>query len=202
MINLQKGQRISLTKDNNGLSNIAVGLGWDEREPEKKGLFGGLFSSNNYSDMDIDCDASAFLMKQGKIKNKNDVVYYGHLKHSSNAVQHTGDNLTGAGDGDDETIFVSLKDIPDTYDSILFVVNIYQATSRGQHFGMIENAFIRVYNRDNNEELCRFELTDDFKGKTALICGEIYKKDGEWKFNAIGEGINANTAMELANRYM
>lgn len=196
MISLTKGQRIVLTKDGeDGLKNIAVGLGWDER---KSGFLGGMFSSND----DIDCDASAFLMKGGKIQDRDDVVYYGHLSHKSNAVKHTGDNLTGAGDGDDETIYVSLDKIPNNIDSILFVVNIYQAENRGQHFGMIENAFIRVYNRDNKEELCKFKLTDDFKGMTALVCAEIYKKDGEWKFKAIGEGMKANTAMELAKKYM
>lgn len=197
MISLTKGQRIVLTKEgDSGLSNIAVGLGWDEK---KSGFFGGMFSG---SDDDIDCDASAFLMKGGKIQDKDDVVYYGHLKHKSKAVNHTGDNLTGAGDGDDETIYVSLDKVPADYDSILFVVNIYQAENRRQHFGMIENAFIRVYNRDNNEELCKFQLTDDFKGMTALVCAEIYKNNGEWKFKAIGEGMKANTAMELARKYM
>lgn len=197
MISLTKGQKIVLTKqDGSGLKNIAVGLGWDEKS--KGGLFGFFGSSSD----DIDCDASAFLMKDGRIQDKADVVYYGHLKHKSGAVNHTGDNLTGAGEGDDETIYVNLDKIPTDIDSILFVVNIYQAETRHQHFGMIENAFIRVYNRGNNEELCRFELTDDFKNKTALICGKIYRHDEDWKFDAIGEGTNANTAMELAGRYM
>lgn len=196
MISLTKGQRIVLTKEGtDGLSNIAVGLGWDEK---KLGFLGGMCSSND----DIDCDASAFLMKGGKIQDRDDIVYYGHLFHKSEAVKHTGDNLTGAGDGDDETIYVSLDKVPENIDSILFVVNIYQAENRRQHFGMIENAFIRVYNRDNNEELCKFQLTDNFKGMTALVCAEIYKKDGEWKFKAIGEGMKANTAIELARKYM
>ena len=206
MISLQKGQKISLTKDNSGLNKIAVGLGWDERtvEPEKKkGFFKNLFGETDSlsTTYDIDCDASAFLLTNGKLKRKDDdIVYYGHLHHNS-GVNHTGDNLTGEGEGDDETINVDLKDIPESFDRIVFTVNIYQAKSRGQHFGMIENAFIRVYNRETNEELCRFNLTDDFKDKTALICGEIYRHNGEWKFNAIGEGSNANSVQKLAENY-
>lgn len=191
MINLQKGQKISLTKDNSELNDIAVGLGWDERRSIKT-----LFGSND----DIDCDASAFLLRDGKLDN-DDIVYYGNLKHPSKAVQHTGDNLTGEGEGDDETIYVTLDKIPNDVDRIVFVVNIYQAQSRKQHFGMIENAFIRVYDRKTNEELCKFNLTDDYKGMTALICGEIYRHDGEWKFNAIGEGSKAGSIKELAQKY-
>lgn len=192
MINLQKGQKISLTKENPGLNQIAVGLGWDEN----KGLF-GMFGGDN-----IDCDASAFLLRNDKLVSEKDRIYYGHLEHSTHAVMHTGDNLTGEGDGDDETIYVDLDKVPQDVNKIVFTVNIYACSSRRQHFGMIKNAFIRVYDRTTGKELCKYNLSDDYKNKTALICGEIYRHDGEWKFNAIGEGTTDESISQLQNRFI
>lgn len=194
-ISLVKGQKISLTKDNEGLSRIAVGLGWDEN----KGLRG--FFSGGHS---IDCDATAFLLRNDKLSSSSgtaDEVSFRNGTAQNGCVRHSGDNLTGAGDGDDETINVDLDKVPEDVNKIIFVVNIYQAESRKQDFGMIKNAFIRVYNRENNQELCKFNLSDNYKGKTALICGEIYRHNEEWKFNAIGEGTNDKSITEMRARY-
>lgn len=194
-ISLVKGQKISLTKDNEGLSRIAVGLGWDEN----KGLRG--FFSSGHS---IDCDATAFLLRNDKLSSSSgtaDEVSFRNGSAQNNCVKHSGDNLTGAGDGDDETINVDLDKVPEDVNKIIFVVNIYAAASRKQDFGMIKNAFIRVYNREDKQELCKYNLSDDYKGKTALICGEIYRHNGEWKFNAIGEGTDDKSIQDLRKRY-
>lgn len=192
-VSLQKGQKVSLTKEKDGLSQILVGLGWDEVK-RKGGLFGG-------KPAPVDCDASAILLKNGKFCGMEDLVYYGNLQHRSGGVSHLGDNLTGAGDGDDEQIVLDLTKIPAEYDRIVIVVNIYGAVARKQHFGMIENAFIRVVNGKDNQEMCRYNLSEDYSGMTALIFGEIYRHNGEWKFNAIGQGTTDPAVGELANRY-
>lgn len=194
-ISLVKGQKISLTKDNEGLSKIAVGLGWDEN----KG-FKGFFSGGH----SIDCDATVFLLRNDKLSSSSgtaDEVSFRNGSAQNDCVKHSGDNLTGAGDGDDETINVDLDKVPEDVNKIIFVVNIYQAESRKQDFGMIKNAFIRVYNREDKQELCKYNLSDNYKGKTALICGEIYRHNGEWKFNAIGEGTNDKSITEMRARY-
>lgn len=202
-INLSKGSSINLSKESKGLSNIIVGLGWDvaENKPEKKGLFSGMFSKPAVSSSNFDLDASAILCTNGHLTSSEDVVYYSNLNHESNAVNHMGDNLTGDGDGDDEQILVDLKNLPDKYDKIGFVVNIYSARSRNQHFGMIKNAFIRIVDANTNSELCRFNLTDDYSGTTAMIFGDLYKQNGEWQFKAIGEGTNDGDINGLTNRY-
>ena len=123
------------------------------------------------------------------------------LAHRSGAVRHCGDNLTGAGDGDDEQIIVELTKVPETYDRLVFTVNIYQAQQRKQHFGMIRNAFIRVVDADTGSELCKYNLSENYDGKTAMIFGEVYRYNGEWKFGAIGEPTNDNSISETANRY-
>ena len=161
-VSLQKGQKVSLTKDNAGLSKIMVGLGWDEAKPAKKGLFAP-------KPAPIDCDASAILLRGGKFVDKKDLVFFGNLRHVSGSVIHMGDNLTGAGAGDDEQIMIDLSMIPADCDRIVFVVNIYQAFQRSQHFGMIRNAFIRLVDTDKRNELCRYSLTEDYSGATALI---------------------------------
>ena len=145
-VSLQKGQKISLTKGNEGLSKVIIGLGWDEAAKSKGGLFGSLFGSSGPA---IDCDASAFVLQNGKLTDKKDIVYFGNLKHYTGTVQHMGDNLTGAGEGDDEQIVVDLARVPAEYDRIVLVVNIYQAVQRRQHFGMIQNAFIRIVDARN-----------------------------------------------------
>ena len=197
-ISLQKGQKVSLTKENAGLSKVIVGLGWDEAKGQG-GLLGALFGGATQA---IDCDASAIMLKNGKLANKADIVYFGNLKHKSKSVIHQGDNLTGAGEGDDEQIVIDLNSVPAEYDKIVIVVNIYQAMKRKQHFGMIANAFIRIVDTRNNNELLKYNLTEDYSDMTAMIFGEVYRHDGEWKFNAIGQGTKDPGLMELCNRYM
>lgn len=190
-ISLQKGQKIDLTKGGGGgLRQVMVGLGWDEAPQSSGGFFSSLFGGGT---QDIDCDASAILCgANGKLISSDpnmSCVYFGNLRHSSGAIIHQGDNLTGAGEGDDEQIMVNLTQVPSNIDKIVFVVNIYDARARNQHFGMIRNAFIRLVNMDNNTEICRFNLSENYNNMTGLIVGEIYRKNGEWKFNAIGQPV-------------
>ncbi|RDY31861.1 TerD family protein [Lachnotalea glycerini] len=192
-ISLQKGQKVSLSKDNAGLSKVLIGLGWDEVKVK-----GGFFAAKPKP---IDCDASAILLKNGKLAGKEDIIYFGNLKHASGTVQHMGDNLTGAGDGDDEQIVVDLSKLPQQYDKIVLVVNIYQAAQRGQHFGLIQNAFIRLVDSRTNSEMCKYNLSEDYSGMTAMIFGEVYRHNEEWKFNAIGQGTNDQGLEALVNRY-
>ena len=154
-VSLQKGQKVSLTKENAGLSNVLIGLGWDEDKRSR----GGFFAPKPQA---IDCDASALLLKGGKLYDKSDIIYFGNLQHKTGAVWHMGDNLTGAGEGDDEQIVVDLSRLPAEYDRIVIVVNIYQALQRKQHFGMIENAFIRLVDGKTNREMCKYNLTEKF----------------------------------------
>ncbi|MDE5753048.1 MAG: TerD family protein [Oscillospiraceae bacterium] len=199
-VNLQKGQKVELRKlGGSTLRRVIVGLGWDEAPAKKTGLFGSLFGGQKQSP--IDCDASAFVCVNGKLNSNKDIVYFGHLIHASHAIEHMGDNLTGAGEGDDEQIAVNLEAVPANYDRIVFVVNIYQAQERKQHFGMIGNAFIRICDADTNQELCRYSLSDDYQGMTAMIFGEIYRHNGEWKFSAIGQGTSDNDVKALARRF-
>lgn len=193
-VNLQKGQKVDLTKGNAGLKSLVVGLGWDEA-PKKFSLFN--------KQEDIDCDASAILITEstGKLAGPVDVVYYGQLQHRSGAVRHCGDNLTGAGDGDDEQIIVELNKVPAEYNKIVFVVTIYQARERKQQFGMIRNAFIRIVDADSGTELCKYNLSENYEGKTAMIFGEVYRYNGEWKFGAIGEPTNDNGIADIAARF-
>lgn len=192
-VSLQKGQKVSLSKDNPGLSRIIVGLGWDEVKRR-----GGFFAPKP---QDIDCDASAILLQNGRFVNKGDVVYFGNLTHASRSVQHMGDNLTGAGEGDDEQIIIDLQRVPMQYDRIVIVVNIYAAYQRKQDFGLIENAFIRVVNGANGQEILKYNLSENYGGKTAMIFGEVYRHNGEWKFNAIGQATNDGSVSDLVNRY-
>lgn len=199
-VSLQKGQKVSLTKEGSaGLNRVIVGLGWDEAKASKKGLFGGLFSAPQQA---IDCDASALLLQNGKLVDGKDVIYFGNLQHRSGAVKHMGDNLTGAGEGDDEQIVIDLNQVPQVYDRIVFVVNIYQAVQRHQNFGMIQNAFIRIVDARNNQELCRYNLSENYDGMTAMIFGEVYQHNGEWKFNAVGQATADPGLPELCRRYM
>ena len=197
-VNLQKGQKINLKKaDGSKLSKIMVGLGWEAAEKKGGGFLSSIFGSSN----DIDCDASVFVCKDGKLRANDDVVYFGNLQHSSGAIKHMGDNLTGDGEGDDEQIFVDLDKIPPQYDKLVFVVNIYKAVDRKQHFGMIKNAFIRIVDNDSHTELCRYNLSDNYDGMLAMIAGEVYKKNGEWKFNAVGNGTKDSGLSELSRRF-
>ena len=196
-VSLQKGQKVSLTKENSGLNKIIIGLGWDQVKKSKGGL-GGLFGSK---EPDVDCDASALLLENGVVTTKDNIVYFGNLKHNSGSVQHMGDNLTGAGEGDDEQIVVELSKVPANVDKIVLVINIYDCIKRKQQFGMIANAFCRLVDASNNQELCRYNLTDDYTGMTALIFGEVYRHGNEWKFSAIGQGTTDPGLGELVRRF-
>ena len=187
-INLQKGQKINLSKESrSGLNKVMVGLGWDE-VPQKRGLFAP-------KPQDIDCDAFAILLGyDGKLLNHtNDIkqctVFFNNLVWPGGSIRHMGDNLTGAGEGDDEQIFVDLQNVPLEVGTIVFAVNIYDAFKRNQHFGMIRNAFIRLVDVDTGTEICRFNLSENYNGMTGLVVGEIYKRNGDWKFNAIGQPV-------------
>lgn len=202
-INLQKGQRVDLTKGNPGLSKILVGLGWDEaKKPSKGGFLGSLFGSAGSAGANIDCDASVLMLGENdKITSNNDVIYFGNLKSNCQSVIHTGDNLTGEGDGDDEQILIELNKIPNHIHKLVFVVNIYDCVKRNQHFGMIQNAFIRVVNSSNGQELLHYNLTEDYSGKTSLIVGEIYRNGSDWKFAAVGTGTNAPGLGEVVRSF-
>lgn len=193
-VNLQKGQKVELRKDNGGtLRRVMVGLGWDEVK-QKRGFFAP-------KPQDIDCDASAFVCVNGKLLGNDDIVYFGNLNHKSGCIHHQGDNLTGAGEGDDEQIMVDLTSLPSNYDKIVFVVNIYKAMERKQHFGMVQNAFIRICDAETNTELCKYNLSENYDNMTAMIFGEIYRYNGTWKFNAIGQATTDNGLSSLSQRY-
>ena len=185
-VNLQKGQKVDLTKGNTGLKTILVGLGWDEA-PRKFSLFS--------KHEDIDCDASALLIsaQTGKLNGPVDVVYFGNLTHQTGAVHHMGDNLTGEGAGDDEQIRIDLTKVPDNIQRIAFTVTIYEAQERGQNFGQVSNAYVRLARRSSEndsvgtEEL-RYDLGEDFSVETALVVCELYRSGATWKFNAVGAG--------------
>lgn len=193
-ISLVKGQRIDLTKNNTGLKNLLVGLGWDPVEV-KRGLFG------KKKGADIDLDASVIMLKDDKLQNKDDLIYFGNLKSKCGGVIHTGDNLTGEGDGDDEQILIDLSKINKDVNKLVFVINIYACESRKQDFGMIKNAYIRIADNSSKKELIKYNLTDDYSGKTALIVGEVYKHNGEWKFAALGEGTSHVRLSDIAADY-
>ena len=201
-INLQKGQKVNLSKESQELTRVIVALGWDEAKDTKgKGLLGGLFGVTH----NIDCDASVILLKNGVFENTRkleDLVYFGHLVHKSRAVVHKGDNLTGAGEGDDEQIEIDLQKLPMEYDKLVVFVNIYQAVSRNQDFGMIQNAFIRLVDRNTGREICRYNLSDGYDGMTAVIFGELYRRNNEWKFSAVGQGTKDPDIVGVIRRYM
>lgn len=197
-INLVKGQKIDLTKGNAGLSKVVVGLGWDPAVVEKKGFFGSKKTA-----VEIDCDASVILLDaNGKLTKEKNVVFFANLQSPDGSVVHSGDNRTGEGDGDDEQISVNLSQVPADVSKIIFVVNIYDCVNRKQDFGLIQSAYIRILNDANKQELVKFSLTDSYAGKTSLIVGEIYRHNGDWKFNAIGEGSTDTTVGQLVKRYM
>ncbi len=180
-VSLKKGQKVDLTKGNPGLTNIVVGLGWD---------------TNRYDGgADFDLDAAAFLLgASGKVNDDADFVFYNNLKHSSGSVEHLGDNLTGEGDGDDEQIKVDLTKVPANIEKIDFTVTIHEADVRKQNFGQVSNAYIRIVSENDNKELIRYDLGEDFSVETAVVVGELYRNNNEWKFNAIGSGFSGGLA--------
>lgn len=199
-ISLVKGQKIDLTKGAGGLSELMVGLGWDPVSSKSGGIMGSLFGSKPAN---IDCDASVLMLnKSNKLEKKEDLIYFGHLKSIDNSVIHQGDNITGDGEGDDEKIIIDLKKVPDRLQKLVFVVNIYDCLKRKQDFGMIKNAYIRVVDLKGKKELLKFNLTDDYAGKTSIIVGEIYKdSSNEWKFAAVGEGTTDPSLAEITRKY-
>ncbi|WP_342511905.1 TerD family protein [Sporosarcina sp. FSL K6-1522] len=181
VISLAKGQKVDLTKTNPGLSKVVVGLGWDVNKYD-----GG---------QDFDLDASVFLLDaNGKVSGGQDFVFYNNTTGANGAVVHSGDNLTGDGDGDDETVNISIKDIPANIEKISFSVTIHDAEARNQNFGMVSNAFIRIVNEETNAELIRYDLGEDFSIETAVVVGELYRHNGEWKFSAVGSGYQGGLA--------
>lgn len=173
-VSLTKGGNVSLTKEAPGMTNVLVGLGWDERSTD-----GAAF----------DLDASALLVgANGKVLSDKHFVFFNNLTSPDGAVEHTGDNLTGSGDGDDEAIKVNLATVPAEADKIVFPVTIYDAGGRGQNFGQVRNAFIRVVDASSNAEVVRYDLAEDFSTETAMVFGELYRNGAEWKFRAVGQG--------------
>lgn len=185
-VNLSKGQKVDLTKTNPGLSKIIVGLGWDVNKYD-----GG---------SEFDLDAAAFLCSDmGRVTSDADFVFYNNKEHSSGSVIHSGDNLTGEGDGDDEQLQVDLSKVPDMISKIDFTVTINDADVRNQNFGQVSNAYIRIINEATGEELIRYDLGEDYSIETAVIVGELYRNAGEWKFNAIGSGFQGGLAALCTN---
>ncbi|MEH2461886.1 TerD family protein [Nostoc sp.] len=197
-ISLQKGQRISLSKEAPGLSKMMCGLGWDVAKRS-----GGGFFKNFGGGQDYDLDASVICLDANdKLTAKENIIYFGNLQHLSGAITHTGDNLTGAGDGDDEVIIVDLPRIPTEIVKLLFVVNIYDSIARKQDFSQIENAFVRLVNAANNKELARYNLSGkEYLGMTGMVLAEVYRHNDDWKMAAIGNGVNVNGLGELASSY-
>ncbi len=180
-INLTKGQKVDLTKGNPGLKKLMVGLGWDVNAFD--------------SGADFDLDAAAFMLgDNGKCPTEKEFIFYGNLTHPSESLKHMGDNLTGAGEGDDEQIFVDLTKIPANVSKVAFTVTIYEAEERGQNFGQVSNSFIRIVDESTGREVIHYDLGEDFSIETAVVVGELYKHNGEWKFNAIGSGFQGGLA--------
>ncbi|RYY79560.1 MAG: TerD family protein [Moraxellaceae bacterium] len=179
-ISLSKGGNLSLTKTDPNLMRILIGLGWDERSTD-----GASF----------DLDASAFLLgASGKVRGDHDFIFYNQLRSIDGAVEHTGDNRSGEGDGDDESLLVDLSKVSLDIEKIAITVTIHDAQVRGQNFGQIANAFIRVVNQDNDIEIVRFDLAEDYSTETAMVFGELYRHSGEWKFRAVGQGYSGGLA--------
>lgn len=197
-INLQKGQRISLKKEAPGLTSVMCGLGWDVAKPSKGGLLGMFGSTPN-----LDLDASVLCLDtHDKIGKKDNLVYFGNLRHPSGAINHCGDNLTGEGEGDDEQIIVHLANIPPEIAKLVFVVNIYNCVQRKQDFDLVENAFVRLVNMGNNREIARYNLSGrEYAGQTGMIMAEIYRDNDEWKMVAIGKGIKVSSLEQLLSYY-
>ncbi len=173
-ISLNKGGRLSLNKEAPDLKKVLVGLGWDARSTDG---------------VDFDLDASAFLLSaSGKVRSEADFIFYNQLKSSCGSVQHTGDNLTGAGEGDDEVIMIDLARIPADVQKVAFTVTIHEAEQRRQNFGQVMNAYIRIVNAETQVEIARYDLAEDASTETAMIFGELYRHSGEWRFSAVGQG--------------
>ncbi|MCL4103865.1 UNVERIFIED_CONTAM: hypothetical protein GTU68_029182 [Idotea baltica] len=189
-INLSKGQTINLDKNTNDLSQVTIGLGWKIRQKKKEPEF--------------DLDALAFVLDdQEKVRNGADVIFFNNLRHPSGAIWHTGDDLTGGSGGDDERIIVKLDEIPAMYSKILFLVTIYQGQQKKQHFGQVENAFIRAVD-NKGVEIARYNLSADagYENKCSMVFGEVYRKDGGWKFRALGNAYDSDSFVDILRNYV
>lgn len=186
-ISLVKGQTLSLTKKDPNLNNLLVGLGWDTNSYHGGAVF--------------DLDVSVFMLgADGKVPSNDEFIFFNQLKHKSGAVEHTGDNRTGVGDGDDEVIKVNLSQVPTYVEKIVFVVTIFDTGHEEQTFGNVENSYIRIVNQDTNSEEVRYDLCEDFSVENAINVGELYRYNGEWKFRAIGSGFN-NSLKGFTDKY-
>lgn len=185
-VSLSKGGNVSLSKEAPGLTDIVVGLGWDVRATDGT---------------DFDLDGSVFLVNaEGKVRSDADFIFYNNLKSADGSVEHTGDNLTGEGEGDDEAIKVTVTSVPPDVDKLVVAVTIHDAQARGQNFGQVENAFIRIVNDENGTEIARYDLSEDASVETAMIFGEVYRHGAEWKFRAVGQGYTGGLG-PLAQSY-
>ncbi|KAA5971594.1 TerD family protein [Pantoea sp. M_9] len=183
-VTLSKGGNVSLAKVDPSLKNVKIGLGWDTRSTDGQ---------------DFDLDASAFLLTDaGKVRGDHDFIFYNNLKSADGSVTHTGDNRTGEGEGDDESLIVELDRVPQDVTKIVFVVTIHDAAIRRQSFGQVANAFIRLVNNDSNVEAARYDLSEDASTETAMLFGELYRHAGEWKFRAVGQGYAGGLASVCA----
>lgn len=180
-ISLSKGQKVDLTKGNPGLTKVVVGLGWDVNK----------YDGGN----DFDLDTSVFLLAEnGKVASEADFVFYNNTTGGNGSVVHSGDNRTGDGDGDDESIIIDLQGVPASVQKIAFTITIHDGDARNQNFGQVSNSYVRILNEQNNEELIRYDLGEDFSIETALVVGELYRHNGEWKFSATGSGYQGGLA--------
>lgn len=179
-VSLGKGGNVSLSKQAPGIKKMMVGLGWDARVTDGA---------------DFDLDAVVFLLAaNGKVRSDSDFIFYNNLVGADGAVQHQGDNLTGSGDGDDEQVLIDLSLVPQDVHKIIVAVTIHEADTRKQNFGLVSNSFVRVVNHENNTEITRFDLGEDYSTETALIFGEVYRHNNEWKFRAVGQGFAGGLA--------
>lgn len=183
-VSLSKGGNVSLTKTDPGMKKVLVGLGWDARSTDGQ---------------DFDLDASAFLLgENGKVRSPEDFVFYNNMRAAGGAIEHTGDNRTGAGDGDDESLKVNLDTLPADVAKIVFVVTIHDAAARSQNFGQVSGAFIRLVNEESGKEIIRFDLSEDASTETAMLFAELYRHNSEWKFKAVGQGYKGGLSSVCA----
>jgi len=184
-VSLSKGGNVSLSKEEPGLKKILIGLGWDVRLTD-----GSAF----------DLDASLFVLKSdGKVRSEKDFIFFNNLKSADGMIEHTGDNLTGAGEGDDEVIKVNLERLSADIEKLVIGVTIYDADTRKQNFGMVDSAFVRIVNQDNNREIVRFDLSEDMSVETAMLFGELYRHGSDWKFRAVGQGFKGGLGAMAIN---
>lgn len=185
-VSLSKGGNVSLDKAAPGMTRMMVGLGWDARVTDGA---------------DFDLDASIFMLgSSGKVRSDSDFIFYNNANSACGSVSHTGDNRTGEGEGDDESLIIDLTKVPSDVDKMAITVTIHDAQKNGQNFGQVDNSFVRVVNEDNGAEVTRYDLTEDYSIETAMVFGEIYRKDGEWKFKAVGQGYEGGLAA-MCNTY-